>query len=291
MSNTPDKPPVPEWRKEEWATREAKKKEKPFKKEEPWKQKLKRNRADYKDDPEQYAEGIIEEENKTRTVVEQEIALKLIILASRSGDPELVRMQKTINRMARASGLFKRPPQLIIYTQYSEDVFAGQPYLNAGTDLPEFIGFNEYTRDYFLEHREQFKAVMAHEMGHIANGDCGVEGTIQCNMEPPNQMQEVLAERMAAIIYGNPKEYAKITADFLLHMAKDNRAKPYRYSLDHPSENARARMVYKWADILEAEGATDKKGNVILDKALAVFERSKDFTAGLLKMDLATRQR
>jgi len=291
MSDTPDKPPVPEWRKRDWASREAKKKEARLKKDAPWKDKLKWERANYEDDPEFYVEYLKLQDRYTREEIQEGIALKTIIEAGRSDDPRLVDMQKTINRMARASGLFKRPPKLVIHTRYSDDERAGQPDLNAGTAVPDFIEINVFTKNYFFKHPEAFKAVMAHEMGHIANGDCGVENAIKFNLMPPTQMQEILAERMAAIIHGNPKEYAKATSDYQFYVAKQDGAKPYRYYQDYLSVNGNARMLHKWADILEAEGATDKKGNVILDKALAVFERSKDFTAGLLKMDLAIRQR
>jgi hypothetical protein len=112
-----------------------------------------------------------------------------------------------------------------------------------------------------------------------------MDGNALTNINPPNQKEEVLADRMGSIIHGNPREYARATKDFQFFISEHDHVKPTRFSETHPAPTQNARMLHKWADILQREGATYKNGDVKLAKALKIFARSRDLTEGLLYTD------
>lgn len=256
-----------------------------MKKDAPWKRKLKAAQRAYDADPEACIETIRQNEDGYREVIKEGVKLEVIIEAGRSDDPKVNALQTTINHMARVYGTFKPVPKLYILA----DNLAKEPgdsEWDVYARLPEQIHTNVTTANYFLKHMDHFKAVMAHEMAHIANGDHdNTDKRIAHRLTPPNQMREVLADRMGAIIHGNPRQYAKDLGDFLLHVAECEGTKPHISSQDYSSVNGRLRMLTKWAAILEREHATDDRGNIILDKALDVYKRSEEFAKDLLYTD------
>jgi hypothetical protein len=292
MAKSTNTPLPKRWQDEPWASREAKRKDKPYKRQEPWKQELKEQRLDYQDDPVKYRAEIERQEPAERERIEEALKNGNSYLVEDINDKCLKSMQHIIDRMATQSKLFgkpTKPPKLLVYKTTSEEESAALKQVDIGVKIRDYIECNEFTKNYFLEHPDQFKAMCAHEMAHLVNGDCDVENTIRNLLTPPNHLQEVLADRMGAIIHGKPRVYANSMTDFLMADAKENHFLPSRSFNEHPSGNARARALHKWADILEREDAIDAKGNVILDKAMAVYERSKELTEDLLAIDLAMK--
>jgi len=280
MSAASDKPPKPlrpAWRKEAWASRAAKAQEHPaVEKPNPDLEWFRTQAAEHPEMLNSYLQSGVDVQARRRREITKGIRAKDIIEACASRNKKLFVLQDMIDQMADACGLFKQPPSLLIHKSSSTAYpFAGKPVLVAEVALPEFISINEYSRDYFIEHPEQFKFLMAHEMAHIANGDLKVSNAIKAITKPPNRKKDVLADRMGAIIHGNPKEFAEAARDFLLYIDEHYNVDPHAHSSNYLSDYGRLRMLHKWADILEFKEATDDKGNVILDKALAVFAESK----------------
>ncbi len=274
------------WQDEAWATQKEKQKECPDPQNPKWKKKQDQEWREYISDPDGYVEIIVKDEHDQFKALRAGIRSGAIMEAERSGDAALKGMQKVIGKMARASGLLKRTPKLLVHTAASY-LFAGsRNRLSVGVTNKEFIEINEYTKEYFSREPEQFKAVMAHELAHIARGDCSPESSVEYHLTPPNQKRENLADRLGAIIHGNPRQYAQSISDFVFHDTQENGVKPYHFRLHTLSANATARMVHKWADILEDEHAVDDKGNVIREQALEVFRRSVAVTERYLEVSL-----
>ncbi len=145
--------------------------------------------------------------------IENKIDSKSIIAAGKSKDPQIAEMQHIVDEMATASGLFKTPPIVIIRKprSYSSEQLVGVSFAipSVGVDVEGYIEMNEVAREHFLDHKDQFKAVMAHEMGHLANGDRNVENRVQESLRPKNHRHEVLADALGSIIHGEPAEYAR----------------------------------------------------------------------------------
>jgi len=252
----------------------------------------KEERENYLENPEEYFQQVSSELSELRAKIKKEIASDTIVVAKDSNNPEWVKMQECVDTMANNSGLFQTPPTLLIHTPDSKTYISDDDMFNAIALTPEYIAIKEYSRDYFLGHLNQFKAVMAHEMGHLANGDQDIKNQIERNINPSNQKWEILADRMGAIIHGNPRDYAKYISEFMFYVSGKNETKPNHYSRTHLSTNGDARMLHKWADILEREGAMDKETGEIIDrkKAMEIFNRSKDLTTSLANIDSFSRR-
>ncbi len=274
-----------------WAGIEAKRREKP-KKEEPeavnddgipkWEEYSRRNR----EDTDGFRKFVVEDQEQLRAVVGEDIRAHHVTVAFDSTNTDLMQMQIVINELVKAYGDFDAPPKLLLHSHKSRHAHAQKSYASVSTQLPEFIDLNEDGFHYFRKHMDQFKAAMAHELAHINNGDCSVDGMIANETKPENQKMEVLADRKAAIIFGNPKEYAKLSKDFSFQLMKDHKIEPHEYKRKYLSANGNARMLKKWADILESKGATNAEGNIIKESALDVFKDSRDLTEGILKESL-----
>ena len=124
--------------------------------------------------------------------------------------------------------------------------------------VPRFIETNITAVNYFLMHPDEFKVLMAHEIGHITNDDFTPENMISGRIYPASQKTEISADRLGAIMHGNPKEYAKASIALLSAMTSGDL--PHIYTSKYLSTNGRLRMLHKWADILEREKAIDEKG-------------------------------
>lgn len=269
------------WRKELWASLDAKRKEQ-LQGGPTW---------DYESHKRAYEadkEGFIRERERRLQVAYQNVQRGLangyLTEASASGNPAIVEMQKTIDNMANDCGEFKTLPRLVIHGALSPKKVKGTI---AYVVTPRYIETNEEAIDYFLRYPEQGKAIFAHEMGHIANGDMSIETRIEQLTTPPNRKAEMLADRKGALIFGNPRKYAE--AVFLFSTRSEpgaSRPEHHIYSTTHPSHHGGARMLHKWAEILENEGAADKITGEIIDreKAQEVFQRSKEFAEDLLKI-------
>src|SRR5688500_788661 len=173
-----------------WATREAKKKE-TFKGGKSWDWKAERDK--HTADPEAYVAGIQRSLDGARERILQGIEAGDIVEAANSGDPQLIEMQDMINHMARASGQLETTPKLLIHKPTYYHDMAKFTVTAVEVMVPKFIEINEHTKKYFLEHPEQCKAVMAHEMGHIANGDRTADSLALNYISPANQKREILA--------------------------------------------------------------------------------------------------
>lgn len=203
------------------------------------------------------------------------------------GKPDAVEIQEIVNEMASQH---KIEPSPIVYLDMGRARF---PYCvekrpNAVAHNASAIIINQAGLARFGKDRAICRAIMAHELAHIKNQDESMESWVAKQHLPPTQAKEILADRLGAIIYRNPRQYAELTAGFL----KAGKSKAAARSDDeYLSPNATARMLHKWADILEREGAADKKTGYIINrkKALGIFERSKEFTNSLANIDSFSR--
>ncbi len=141
--------------------------------------------------------------------ITSELELDRIVEAWRFHDEVF---QKPINHMALACGKFQEPPLLLVHGPRSS-VYddAKNDLIGAAVQIPGYIDINEASRKYFLqpEHKIQFKAVMAHELAHLALGHCKAENIALSRTKPMDTEWEIRADLMGAVIYGNPKKYAK----------------------------------------------------------------------------------
>jgi hypothetical protein len=237
----------------------------------------------YRSDPEGLKRTIQEKIDNFRNFIRSNLDKGLgIKKAEDYDDPHIGELQKIIDQMAIACGKFPVIPKLIIHQGNPlEDIFISG--IDVSVNVPEFIESNAASIRYFISRPDIFKAVMAHEMGHIINDDQqNIENIILRMTSPPNRKEEILADLMGAIIYGKPRQYAEVNAN---HFGGGTGQHFHRRTPRYLSTNGHIRMLYKWANILEREGAIDDKGNVIPDRALAVFERSKEMIAGLINFE------
>ncbi len=201
-----------------------------------------------------------------------------MIEARDSGNPILENMQGVIDQMAAGIGMTENVPKLLIHTQDSPFVREETP---VSVMLRDYIDINETSKEYFVEHPEQFKAAMAVAMGEFVNGGTTMSEKIEAAVNPANQKNQALALRLGAVIHGNPRQFAeemhKLNMNHVSHEDKLT-----RHTMTHHSVNGTARMLNKWADILEDQGAVDKQGNVILERAGEIMQRSEEFTKGYL---------
>ncbi len=284
MSNSDNK--TPNWRSEPWASREAKAQEFFLKKEPPWKRTLKQWQDSYRDDPRQCLKDVRKANTQYKISVLRGIASGNIIVASESEDSIHQWMQERVDVLAQECGLFKEAPKLLIHTTKSKPGKEMEGAI-AWVGIPGHIEIHDKEKNYFGLSGGRFRAIMAHEMGHLFNGDMEPENVLQHEIRRPNQKREILAERIGAIIYGNPREYAKWMTAFEDDGVRWAAGSPAKYNRTNLSANGNARMLHHWADILEREGGTDEKGNVIMDKAMAIYEKSKAFTEGFLEASMA----
>ena len=294
MDIPPDKPGAKHWRQKFWAKLPVKRREKLWKEdvssdfiEKDWKA----YREEYELNPKEFVAKIQRELDGIRDIVPRLVDSGSVIIAADSNDSRLVGMQHIIDELANVFGLAS-PPKLLVHRSSSPYDFAHESVIDISLNVPEFIDINQYTKKYFLDRPNQFKAIVAHELAHIVNQDYLAENIAMRKIRPPNQMMEVLAERMGAIIHGNPKKYAEDSSRFSFRFAKKYSIDSSLFTPKYLSANGNARMLHHWADILAEQDATDSKGNINLEpddkgvlrplKALAVFERSKEFTESLL---------
>lgn len=268
------------WRSNSWASIQAKRKEtcRPFSGElDQWKHELKK----YNDDKQAYCNGKEQSLEHYRENIQRQIASGAILLAGKSNDPELAHMQAMVDKMAKANHL--QAPVVLLHTAASKSI--GHTSFDIGVMVPEFIDVNEEALRYFKENPQYIRLALAHEMAHIANGDREVDNIVEWFITPVNQKREILADRRAAIIYGRPYEYAELRSQYFFDNQKE--IEPHIHELNYLSANSLARMLYKWADLLAEQGAVDDRGVVVYDKAMKLFESSRDFTEGLFKFSLA----
>lgn len=201
-------------------------------------------------------------------------------------DRAFQKMQSIINEMVQNDGMSGRPPTLVLHTLRANFKEAASDKPQLWVTTPAFIEMNKAQADHFLKKDKgflQFRAVIAHEMAHIINRDLTPKKTIEDNTSPPTRKAEILADRMGAIIHGNPMKYAEATSAYFTSIGNGK-------DLDigsavRPSYNHSIRSAYKWAKFLESQGAVDKNGDVILDKALAVYNSTKDFTDSIARIE------
>jgi hypothetical protein len=193
-----------------------------------------------------------------------------------SDEPAAKALQAIVNNLAAQEGL--ATPQVIVHTRHSPYASQRGKGLCVTTVIPDYIELNEISENYLMQVPEVFHAIAAHELGHILNHDTDAENGARQMAYPPTQKTESLADRRGAIIYGNPRKYAE---QIQRSMEDFPASDPTAHSEGYPSNNGRLRHVYKWAEILEREGATNPDGTIIHDKAMEIFKRSKQLTEAL----------
>lgn len=160
------------------------------------------------------------------------------------------------------------------------------------------------------------KAIFAHEIAHIMNGDTSRESHIANESNIQHDLKERFAERLGAIIYGNPREYFRIFSASeeipkeIPDFKTEKEAKTYIDAIDmsqalsqealclfngcvtferkKPSWFGRQRMIKKWVDILEkTDGVVDKTSGEIVDyqKAFDLFEQYKKVTSDFAEVE------
>lgn len=262
-----------------WQTREAKNKERPAQ------ETLHNWQAEsdaYNTDPAAYRKKQEDRSQEAACRIEAGLQAGLIEFASASKDTRIQELQKIIDRMVDESRQFKIYPELVIHgdASWNYDEARG---INARVGAPGIIETDSNAVRFFLEHPDAYKALIAHEMAHILNDDVSVESKMSTRTAPLDQKMEILADRMGAIIHGNPAQYAQAHAKLWSAGQAEN---SHIFSKQYLSANGRARMLHKWADILQREGATDKDGNIVdKNKAMEIYARSQDLTDALAKFD------
>ena len=294
MTPPPSEPPAYDtganwqnWKKQSWASRVSKENEKPT--DPKWEanpESWKSQRSFYRSHPQECADHTIKKLDEHRSKILGAIESGVCVEARHYDGAKGTALQGVIDEMAHDMGLHP-PPQLIIHKSGSFTM--SKPVFSVSVTLPEYIETNALTLQRFLNQPERFKQTMAHELGHIFLGDRTIDSLLAKWITPTNQKTEILADRMGAIIHGNPREYAKTSSELAFVISKAGPQQIYGanvFSKMRPSPNGNARMLHKWADILEREGAACKETGKIIDrvKALEIFERSKAFAEDLLKL-------
>lgn len=271
----------------EWATREAKKKERPYR-HSYFVQK--RDHMDLLASREAYAaDPVAETKDEEKRQQDHGRSIRFSIqdgrktLARNAPDPKIRALQDVVDELSAKIPGFRSPELVISPSSPDEKIKT-----NAFVRVPEYIQTYQACIDHYINRPEWFRAVMAHEIGHIVNGDVNVKGQVMGGIKRKNQLTEVLADRAAAMIYGNAAQYAA-------HISNPDIPPEHRHIYDESyqlSWNGRRRMLEKWDKILRENGATDEHGNINLMAALPIFMRSKE-TAGLMAAigDLASESR
>lgn len=247
--------------------------------------------------PERMLEEIKDEHAYLRRIIPRRIEQGSILLAEDpSNDPELIEMQWALDTMVKDSGLLKQSPKILIHKPGSHYEFKMTKGIEVQVEIPEYVHITQETAKRFVRKPDERKAVLAHELGHVYNNDLEPEAILDKLINRPTQKREILADRMGALIHGNPRQYAKNCKSFMFYSCRKAQDAKNAYTDTYLSANGRARMLHKWADILEREGATDEKGNLIMEedasgqmkplKALAIYERSREFTEAYLEESL-----
>lgn len=250
--------------------------------------KWKKLRRQFDKDPDKFMAETADEEKKWHDALDISIKDGSVMLLADSPDPAVRKLQERMNALAGAAGI--DIPALYLHTDEA-DIWPGYDGVGAHVAAfgPHHILMNEKALEKFLNDKREryFPVVMSHELAHIINGDVDTHQYTMAAISPPSNKLELLADRLGAILHGNPREYAEVTAQFL----GAGRFKARFYNDYYPSVNETARMVHKWADMLESEGAADLSTGKITDrsKAMAIFERSKSLTSSLANIDSFSR--
>ena len=145
-----------------------------------------------------------------------------------------------------------------------------EPLKDAAATYPEMVQIGESLLAHIMGNDPtKLKALIAHEFGHSVNGDNLAAKTYAWLNAPRNHQNEILANRMAAILFGNPKAFGEA------YCSIGERGE----TATHPSTQQMRMQIARWAELLDQQGVLDANGNVTdTEKALSIFEASK-FTA------------
>ena len=198
-----------------------------------------------------------------------------IIKARQSGEARHRGAQETLNR------LLKKHPQwqnrrIDLYIHRNLPPSPHRPFDHwpidfcASATLPELIEMGERLLDSASENSDVLTALLAHEAGHTINGDNTPQSQASYHATPKSHLREILANRMGAILFGNPKAYGE--AFLTISECQE--------SATHPSTAQMRNHFANWAKILESQGALNSNGDIIdTQKALDVFAAFKHTAA------------
>jgi len=140
----------------------------------------------------------------------------------------------------------------------------------------------------FAANSTGMKWLMAHELGHGINGDCGTPETMLERAQAevrgerhfiPTNTREYLAHYMGAILFGNPREYAEIAATLKSLPYDETPDSFYDEDERYPTRPELSAALSKWADQLEKAKAIDENGKIIdLEKAINLFRGANRVT-------------
>jgi hypothetical protein len=145
-----------------------------------------------------------------------------------------------------------------------------QPIRHAAATYPENVEMGERLWNLFKDDPKKLKVLLAHEISHSINGDNTAARMYASLKAPKNHHNEILANRMGAILFGNPKEFGEYLFRF---MGGDE-------TPTHPSWQQLREQSTRWSALLEQNGVLDNEGNITdTAKALSVYETSKHTAA------------
>jgi hypothetical protein len=238
-------------------------------------------REEYAKDPQAYRQSIEAQREGLQSELERGVKDRTILCAAT--DPSLEPLQHMLDELCRQNAaLLPHSPRLLVHTYDSFEPQSLDQGLYASVTTTQYIQTNPYTVEYAKTHPRHFRAIVSHELAHMVNGDLSTESIIRAETEFPNHHNEVLADRLGAILFGNPQEYARLTEEMIMQTWPYARHESTALYL---SPNAQVRMLNKWVKILQDQQALNPDGTVILPRALEVFAKSRQFTGSLARID------
>jgi hypothetical protein len=197
------------------------------------------------------------------------VAKGRIVNARQSDDVLLKEAQAIVDGIVDAHpALFAVRPDLYVHTVPDNHEFLqlGGPLNKGRAMFPSIIETPHAFIKTIQTDSGAFRAVMAHELAHIANLDCSPERIAEVFVTGGTFQQERLANRKGALLHGNVR-------DFYEHMAK---MESQRSSPMHPSSSQILSDGEAFLTRLRAGGAVNENSIVIeFDRALEIYGLNK----------------
>ncbi len=178
--------------------------------------------------------------------------------------------QEQLDHMRQHHPAWKDTP-VTLYIHHDQPVSPTNPdfwpVTSAMALTPQTIHMGDGWRDTTLQNDPtKLRAILAHELAHSINGDNTPKGDYIWEKTPKTHVREILANRMGAILYGNPKAFGEAYCSI-----GERPETP-----THPSTAQMRLQCARWAELLEQQGVLDGAGNVVdYTKAFALFENAK----------------
>ena len=212
-------------------------------------------------------------QNKHQARLVQAVQEGAVIHARTSEDPEVRWAQEQIDLMLKKHPAWQdRRIDFYIHRDCMPSPTNPdfQPIKHAAATYPENVEMGENLWNLFKDDPKKLKVLLAHEISHSINGDNTAARMYASIKAPKNHHNEILANRMGAILFGNPNEFGEYLFRF---MGGDE-------TPTHPSWQQLRVQSTRWTELLKQNGVLDNDGNITdTAKALSVFEASKHTAA------------